>query len=77
MGARRGAASPVAAAEVNGGGGEVGEEDGEMRVESLKGWRGKRRRGSFMSLRSLWRPLGFSGIFYWVAQLVGTSVVAG
>ena len=36
MGVRRGAASPASAAGVNGGGGEVGEED-EMRVEAWKG----------------------------------------
>jgi hypothetical protein len=66
VGVRRGAASPAAAAGVNGGGGEVGEEEGEMRVEAWKAGREATTRLFYVvaEWRSSWRPLGFSGFVY-------------
>jgi len=70
VGVRRGAASPASAAGVNGGGGEVGEED-EMREEAWKAGREAKTRLFYAvaAWRSSWRPLGFRGFFTGVAPL--------
>lgn len=60
MGVRRGAASPASAAGVNGGGGEVGEED-EMRVEAWKAGReATTRRFDFRGFSAGVAPLGWN-----------------
>ena len=65
MGVRRGAASPASAAGVNGGGGEVGEED-ETRVEAWKAGREATTRLFYVrcSVEEFVEAARISGIFY-------------